>query len=195
MQLEAGKITRIAVGSTNPVKCNASRSVLSALYPEAVFLSVEVASGVSRQPWGDAETRRGALNRAEAAREVMQADMGIGLEGGVQKTEFGLFTCAWCAIVDRAGRIGLGGSSCIRLPDVVADLVRAGVELGTAMDQLSGQHNTKQNEGAIGLLTDGLSSRQTAYEALIQMALAPFLRPAWYSPSPDRANKQDRRRQ
>ena len=182
MQLEAGNVTRIAIGSINPVKCNASRSVLSALYPAAAFLPVEVASGVSRQPWGDAETRRGALNRAEAALEAMGAELGIGLEGGVQETEFGLFTCAWCAIVDRMGRAGLGGSSCIRLPDLVADRVRSGVELGAAMDELSGQHNTKQNEGAIGLLTNGLSSRQAAYEALIQMALAPFLRPAWYSP-------------
>lgn len=171
---------RIAIGSTNPVKCNASRHVLSALYPEAEFVAIEVESGVHHQPWGETETRRGAVNRAQAALHATQANLAIGLEGGVQETEFGLFTCAWCAIVDREGRVGLGGSSCVRLPDTVADLLRAGVELGAAMDRLSGQHNTKQGEGAIGLLTNGLSSRQTAYEGLIQLALAPFVRPEWY---------------
>jgi inosine/xanthosine triphosphatase len=178
--MQSSPIRRIAIGSTNPVKCNASQHVLSALYPQAEFVSVSVESNVRVQPIGDEETRRGAFNRAQAAMQSSDADMGIGLEGGIQETEFGMFTCAWAAIVDREGRIGIGGSSCIRLPDSVADLVRQGAELGTAMDQLSGQHNTKQGEGAIGLLTNGLSSRQEAYEALIRMALAPFLRPAWY---------------
>lgn len=173
-------ISRIAIGSTNPVKCNASQQVLSALYPHAEFVPTSVESNVRAMPIGDEETRRGAFNRANAAMQVTNAEMGIGLEGGVQETEFGMLTCAWCAIVDREGRIGIGGSSCIRLPNSIAELVRSGIELGAAMDQLTGQHNTKQGEGAIGLLTDGLSSRQEAYEALIKMALAPFLRPVWY---------------
>ncbi|NOG64965.1 MAG: inosine/xanthosine triphosphatase [Chloroflexi bacterium] len=174
-------IARIAIGSTNPVKCNASQRVLSALYPQAEFIPISVESNVRDMPIGDEETRLGAVNRAQAAMQAVHADMGIGLEGGVQETEFGMMTCAWCAIVDLDGRIGVGGSSCIRLPDTVANLVRNGIELGMAMDQLTGQHNTKQAEGAIGILTNGLSSRQEAYEALIRMALAPFLRPAWYS--------------
>ncbi len=174
-------IARIAIGSTNPVKCNASQRVLSALYPNADFVPISVESNVRDMPIGDEETRRGAFNRATAAMHATQAEIGIGLEGGVQETEFGMMTCAWCAIVDLEGRIGIGGSSCIRLPDTVAELIRSGLELGAAMDQLTGQHNTKQAEGAIGILTNGLSSRQEAYEALIRMALAPFLRPAWYS--------------
>ncbi len=172
---------QIAIGSTNPVKTNASRCVLLEVYPDATFTTLAVESGVSAQPWGESETRQGALNRARHALQITDADMAIGLEGGVQEIEFGLFTCAWCAIVDRSQRVGLGGSSAVRLPDVVADAIRSGIELGTAMDQLTGQHNTKHGQGAIGLLTNGLSSRQAAYEALIKMAIAPFVRPEWYS--------------
>ncbi len=170
----------IAVGSTNPVKLNATKRVLSALYPEADFAPVAAQSGVQMQPWGDEETRRGAYNRAQYALQATEADLGIGLEGGVQETEFGLFTCAWCVIVDLLGHTGVGGSSCVRLPEVVAQSVRNGLELGTAMDQLTGEHNTKHNQGAIGILTNGLSSRQAAYESLIKMALSPFIRPEWY---------------
>ena len=48
------------------------------------------------------------------------------------------------------------------------------------MDQLSGQHNTKQAQGAVGILTDGLSDRQSAYQQLVAMALAPFVKAEYY---------------
>ncbi len=170
----------IAIGSTNPVKSNASKHVLSCVYPDATFKSVATPSGVSNQPWGNEETRHGAFNRAKSALEITQAEMAVGLEGGVQEIETALYTCAWCVIIDQAGKIGIGGNSCVRLPDEVAAAVRSGIELGVAMDRLTGQTNTKHQSGAIGLLTKGLSSRQEAYEILIKMALAPFLVPEWY---------------
>jgi non-canonical (house-cleaning) NTP pyrophosphatase len=43
------------------------------------------------------------------------------------------------------------------------------------MDALVKEHNTKQGRGAVGILTNGLSSRQTAYEQLVAMAAAPFV--------------------
>lgn len=170
----------IAIGSTNPVKKQASEAVLSKQYPGATFTAVAVASGVSDQPVGDIETRRGAHQRAQAALDATQADMGVGLEGGIQKTEFGLFTCAWGVIVHRDGRLGVGGSSCIQLPETVATLIQQGYELGDAMDALSGLEKVKHGLGAIGLLTNGLLSRQSAYEHLLELALAPFIRQDWY---------------
>ncbi len=171
---------RIALGSTNPVKCNASRAVLAARFPGAEFLALDVASGVSAQPWGDLEVRTGALNRARAALSQAGADLGVGLEGGVQETELGLFTCAWAALVDHNGRVGVGGSSCILLPPAIAERVRAGEELGTAVDFLLNESNTRQRGGAIGALTANLETRQSAYEHILRLALAPFQHPAWY---------------
>lgn len=171
---------RIAIGSTNPVKCNATRAVLKPLYPGAEFVSLDVPSGVSPQPWGDVETRTGALNRARAALEQTGAHLGIGLEGGVQDSEFGLMTCAWCVLVDVHGQIGVGGNSCVLLPQPVAEHIRQGGELGEAIDQLVQVHNTRQRNGAIGILTNNLETRQSAYETLIRLALAPFQNPAWY---------------
>jgi len=170
----------IAIGSTNPVKCNATRAVLTPLYPEAEFICLDVPSGVSPQPWGDVETRTGALNRARAALEHTKADLGIGLEGGVQESEFGLMTSAWCVIVDRRGQIGVGGNSSVLLPQRVAEYMRQGDELGAAMDKLVHEHDTKWRNGAIGILTNNLETRQSAYEVIIRLALAPFQNPAWY---------------
>ncbi|MBN1679345.1 MAG: inosine/xanthosine triphosphatase [Anaerolineae bacterium] len=171
---------RITIGSTNPVKCNASRAVLASLYPDAVFDCVDVPSGVASQPWGDVETRAGALNRARAALEQSQADLAVGMEAGVQDTEVGLLTCAWCVLVGRDGRIGVGGNACIMLPPAVVDKVRQGDELGTAIDNLVNEHNTKWGTGAIGILTHNLETRQSAYESILRLALAPFRSPAWY---------------
>jgi inosine/xanthosine triphosphatase len=171
---------RIAIGSTNPVKCNASRAVLTPLYPDAEFVCVDVPSGVAAQPWGDVEARAGALNRARAALIQTGATLAVGLEGGVQDSEFGLFTCAWCVLVDTQGRVGVGGNSSILLPPTVAERLRRGDELGTAMDQLVNAHNTKQRDGAIGILTNNLETRQSAYETILRLALAPFQNPAWY---------------
>jgi inosine/xanthosine triphosphatase len=173
-------VQHIAIGSTNPVKIAAVRSVAARAFPTAEVIGLNVASNVPEQPRGDVETRRGALNRAHAARAAADADLGVGLEGGVVETEMGLMTCAWCVIVDSYGRIGVGGGVHMLMPPSVAQALQAKGELGPVMDQLSGQSNTKQAQGAVGILTGGLSNRQTAYEQLVAMALAPFVRAEYY---------------
>jgi inosine/xanthosine triphosphatase len=170
---------RVAVGSLNPVKIGAARAAVMRLDGAAVVTGVAAASGVPDQPWGDDETIRGARARARAAREALDADVGIGLEGGVVDAGEGTVrTCAWAVAVTRDGREGVGGSLAMQLPTRVASLVRSGMELGHAMDALTGTHNVKQGLGAVGILTHGLVSRQQAYETLVAYALAPLLEPS-----------------
>ena len=166
---------KIAVGSTNPVKLAAVKAVLAQAYPQAEFVAVDVPSAVPAQPWGDDQTRQGALNRAGVVLAQTGADLGVGLEGGVKDTPVGLMTCAWCAIVNAAGRVGFGGGVNMLLPPLVAQVLRERGELGPAMDALVNEHNTKQAQGAVGILTNGLSNRQAAYEQLVAMAAAPFV--------------------
>jgi non-canonical (house-cleaning) NTP pyrophosphatase len=49
------------------------------------------------------------------------------------------------------------------------------MELGDAMDAVTGSRDVKRGAGAVGILTRGLVTRQEAYEALIAYALVPFL--------------------
>lgn len=172
---------RIAIGSCNPVKHAAAQEVLAELFPAASFTAVDVPSGVSVQPWGEEETRAGALHRARAALEQTGADLAIGFEGGLIETELGLMTCAWCAVIGRDGRLGVGGGSHMLLPPAAGELLATGMELGSVMDALTGRRNTKHDLGAIGILTAGLESRQSAYAHILRLALAPFLSPAYYS--------------
>ena len=83
----------VAVGSQNPVKVNSVKDAFVKNFPEAAEVEVygyNVASGVPDQPWGEQETRQGALNRAEnclgahcLAHGGSMPDFAVGLEGGV----------------------------------------------------------------------------------------------------------------
>jgi len=175
---------RIVVGSTNPVKIAAVRAVIERVGSRAEVAGIGVASGVSDQPVGDGETIRGATQRARAVLAASDADFGVGLEGGIVEDDGIMRTCAWAAVVARDGRVGTGGSLAMPLPSRVAALVREGVELGHAMDRVTGSHDTKRGAGAVGILTAGLVDRQRAYEALVAYALAPFLTPELYDEAP-----------
>ncbi len=177
-------IRRIAVGSTNPVKIGAVRAVVARIAPHVVVEAFAVPSSVGDQPVGDEETIRGALARARGALAAGGADLGIGIEGGVvDEPAGGLRTCAWAAVAAPDGRTGVGGSLAMSLPPAVAAAVRSGLELGHAMDRLTGEHDTKRGAGAVGILTGGLVDRQAAYEPLVAYALAPFLTPAHWAPA------------
>lgn len=174
-------IRSVAVGSANPVKLAAARAVLAWAARDATVEPITVPSGVPDQPFGDEETITGARNRARAAREALDADLGLGLEGGVVDSPEGLRTCAWCVVVHRDGREGVGGSLAMPLPDAVAKMIRGGMELGHAMDALVAERGTKHGKGAVGILTAGRIDRQGAYEVLVTYAMAPFVTPEIYA--------------
>lgn len=177
----------VAVGSANPVKLAAVQAVFARAMPGAEVRAAVVASGVPDQPVGDDQTIAGARTRAVAARAVLDADFGAGIEGGVVELADGTMrTCAWAVVVSRDGRLGTGGSLAMPLPPVVADAVRGGTELGVAMARLTGERDLKHGAGAVGVLTAGLVDRRAAYEVLVAYALAPFLRPAlWDARTPN----------
>jgi len=177
-------LTHVVVGSTNPVKIAATRAVLERLAPGVQVHGLRVASGVPDQPFGDEETQAGARQRARAALEAApEATLAVGLEGGVVALASGqLRTCAWAVVVDRQGCEGVGGSLSMPLPERVAARIRAGEELGHAMDAEARTTGTKHGRGAVGILTAGLVDRQRAYEPMVAYAMAPWLAPELFAP-------------
>ena len=173
----------VVVGSTNPVKIAAVRAVVTAVWPACDVRGIAADSGVAEQPFGDAETQRGAKTRALFALSASaDADLGVGIEGGVViELDGSMRTCAWAVVVDRHGVAAKGGSLAIPLPAAVAARVHAGEELGHAMDAVADAVGTKFGRGAVGILTGGLIDRQRAYEPLVTYALAPWLAPVYFS--------------
>jgi inosine/xanthosine triphosphatase len=123
------------------------------------------------------ETLLGAENRARGAMLKSGADLGIGLEGGVNREAAGLMLMGWVVVLDRSGRKGVGGASRLPLPDYIARRVLAGEELGLVMDDVLNERNVKQKGGAVGALTRGLVPRQEAFAIAVAYALSPFVVP------------------
>ena len=191
----------IVVGSSNPCKINAVARALRAAYAGRDFevVGVDVQSGVSSQPWGDIETRRGACHRAAAAAAEWSARTGrkplfsLGIEGGcveevietpdlntapITWTVSEQLTCfAFVAILEpSSARWGCARTSAFGLPRAVSNLVRGGMELGDA-DAVVFERDpgAKTRDGTVGLLTSGLVSRTSYYEQATVLALIPFL--------------------
>jgi inosine/xanthosine triphosphatase len=172
---------RIAIASMNPVKRRATlEAVRVALGVDDVECqALEVDPGVPAQPVGDEETLVGARNRAEAARVLAPgADLYVGIEGGVIERDGTLECLAWAVVigVGPAGEPVRGESrtATFALPTEIADLVRSGVELGTATDQVFGGTDTKRSTGTVGPLTGGVIDRVSYYAHATVLALVPF---------------------
>jgi inosine/xanthosine triphosphatase len=178
------RMKTIVVASQNPVKIRAVADGFQRMFPDQEFAiqAISVPSGVSQQPGSDAETMMGALNRAtEAARQLPEADYWVGIEGGVEETSGGeMIAFAWVVVCDHE-RVGRGRTGTFYLPPAVTDLVRQGKELGEADDIVFGRVNSKQENGAVGLLTGDVINRAQLYEHAIILALIPFKNSRLYS--------------
>lgn len=166
----------IIVASRNPVKIQAALVAFRAMFPDEAWeiSGVSVPSGVSDQPMTEDETRQGANNRAlHAQRSFPEADFWVGIEGGIADDGKEMSAFAWMAILHK-GRMGEARTASFMLPHKIAELVRMGDELGLADDKVFGVSNSKQENGAIGLLSNNVITRETLYTPAIVMALIPF---------------------
>jgi len=173
---------KIVVASLNPVKIQCVRTGFEKMFPRTAFeiRGVDVPSGVSVQPVTDAETLLGAQNRAETARKsTPQADYWFGVEGGIADDGQEMEAFAWVVALSR-DQVGKARTGAFYLPPEVVELVRQGIELGTADDMVFGRSNSKQGNGAIGLLTADAIDRAGYYEHAVIMALIPFKNPDLY---------------
>jgi inosine/xanthosine triphosphatase len=172
----------IVVASTNPVKIRAVREGFQRMFPDQRFEMSGVAapSQVSDQPFSDEETLRGALNRAHGAALLSpQADYWVGIEGGIEEHDQEMAAYAWIVILGQ-DMTGKSRTGIFYLPPRVAELIRQGKELGEADDIVFGRSNSKQENGAIGLLTGDVIDRVQLYEHAVILALVPFKNPGLY---------------
>jgi len=190
----------IAVGSTRKPKLNAVSSALESfatlLSPAAPceIVGLEVESGVSHTPTSRQELMRGARLRAEALlalnqREHRDWNFFVGLEGGLDVVHepaisraandaevplVRVFLESWAYVTD--GQSGyFGRSPAVEIPEALADQVLdLGVELSVAIDKFAGAVGIRDNQGAWGVLSSNLISRQEAFRLALVAAFAPF---------------------
>jgi inosine/xanthosine triphosphatase len=170
---------KIVIASHNPVKIEATRQGFQAMFPGEVFQikALSAPSGVSDQPMSSQETMIGATNRARGAQiQHQKADFWVGIEGGVEAQGDDLAAFAWIVILS-SNLIGKSRTGTFFLPAPVAKLIRQGKELGEADDIIFHQSNSKQANGAIGILTADIIDRTALYKHAVILALVPFKSP------------------
>jgi len=142
--------------------------------------TIAVESGVQDQPLSDQATLQGAQNRAQKIRTTYPAaDYWVGIEGGCDTLADEMIAFAWVVILSQKG-LGSARTAHFTLPHQVKTLVESGMELGDADDQVFGRENSKQQSGAVGLLTGDVITRKTLYEQAVILALIPFKQPDLY---------------
>jgi inosine/xanthosine triphosphatase len=180
----------VAVGSTRRPKLNA---VSAALEKIGKFLDAEarfevageaVESGVRHTPLTRKDLMTGARNRAEALRDLAAKtqkpwEFFVGLEGGFDVAQEAgkrhVFLESWAYVLNRAGRGAFGQSGAVTAPEAVAlAVVDRGVELSVAIDEFAGQQGIRDAQGAWGVFTRDLVTREDSFRAAIINAFAPF---------------------
>ncbi len=167
---------KVIVASKNPVKINATKIGFEKMFPgeSFEFFGVSVPSGVPDQPMSNNETLQGAKNRATNAQtEMPEADFWVGLEGGLEKKDGEMECFAWCVVLSKE-KMGKARTSTFFLPKKIVELIDGGMELGAADDVVFQRTNSKQANGAIGILTGDVIDRTSYYVDAVVLALIPF---------------------
>ncbi len=188
----------VAVGSTRRPKLNAVTDAVEAFASalgsgvEFEVVGFDVESGVSHTPSSRVELMRGARQRSEALVQLAR-DSGrswryfVGLEGGldVVQEDSGrrVFLEGWAYVSD-AVRGHYGRSGCVELPETLAqEVLEKGVELSVAVDRFAVAHDPDRFAGAVGIrdaqgawgvLSGNLITRQEAFRVAVVAAFAPF---------------------
>jgi inosine/xanthosine triphosphatase len=194
----------MAVGSKRGPKMAAVTQALAEIAPlfgadvQFEVVGVEVESGVGHTPSSREELMRGARLRAEAVHRVARQnnerwDYFAGLEGGLDVVVLDaqernsskvagdggelsrrVFLESWAYITDgHTGHYGRSGG--VEIPKALAhEVLENGVELSVAIDAFAGARGIRDSQGAWGVLTQNLITRQEAFRVAVVAAFAPF---------------------
>lgn len=169
---------KVYIGSENPVKIESTRKGFETVYKnisEFEFIGKSVSSEVSDQPMTNEETLLGAENRALNLRvKFPDGDFYVGIEGGIQTIGNHMEAFAWTVILGK-NMAGKAQTSTFQLPPKIVELIHQGVELGHADDIVFQRKNSKQGNGAVGILTNNVIDRVEYYRHAVILALIPFL--------------------
>jgi inosine/xanthosine triphosphatase len=177
--------------------------------PSFEVVGVEVNSGVRHTPLSREDLMAGARQRAETLVQMARAKNErwkyfVGLEGGLdviagldvipsldvmpdldvvsEASNRWVFLESWAYVTDGEGRGSFGQSGAVLVPEALAEtVVDDGVELSQAIDVFAGGDNIRDAEGAWGILTRNLTTRQDSFRAAVINAFAPFFNRELYA--------------
>jgi len=189
-------IKTIALGSDRAAKIMAVRASVARIatidpdWANANVVARRVETTVPAMPLTDWQLMQGARERALGARESLksrrlEADIYVGLEGGFHSIsiegEWHTFLRGWAYATD--GRQGVfGAAPSISVPaHIVKKVMEGRRELGTVIDDVTGERDVRSKQGAWGVLSRDLVTRSLSFELALIAAFAPFYNPKLYN--------------
>jgi len=189
-------VKTIALGSDRAAKIMAVRASVARIatidpnWANANVVARRVETSIPAMPLTDWHLMQGARERALAARDALksrrlEADIYVGLEGGFHSIsiegEWHTFLRGWAYATD--GDHGMfGAAPSISVPaHIVKKVVEGRRELGTVIDDVTGERDVRSKQGAWGVLSRDLVTRSLSFELALIAAFAPFYNPKLYN--------------
>lgn len=184
----------VAVGSLREPKIDAVESVFKQLgerysaFQNPEILARDVDSGTRETPVRIQHLMEGANNRVHNLRntlhhEGLNADIFIGLEGGVHRIGDAAYLQSW-VYVESGDYAGYGSSANLPLPEaIVRALYEDHQSLCKVIDEFAGKSGIRDNEGTFGILSDMYITRKQSFETALFAALAPVYNAGTYEVS------------
>lgn len=156
---------KISLGTTSIDKKNILLDALKELNFIAEVEGYEVNSGITDQPLDEEVTISGAKNRAkEALSKDANADLGLGMEGGLVLIDNNYYLVCASALITKEGKYYLGISSKTQLPIQVSERIKNGEQFGIAIREYSEQN--QKNETLNQILNSLISRRESFFESI-----------------------------
>lgn len=171
----------VVIGSTSPVKINATQQAFSKYYTELHVEAFSIPSGVNPYPWSDEEMLKGALNRARGAKsKIPEADYSVGLEGGLSRLGTWMIV-KQLAVVINGDEIGVGLSSGYECPKGIIEHIKPQQESNRkSIDSFFGENEILSKEGPIGVLTKSKMTRTDTSRDAVLCTLTRFVSSEYY---------------
>ena len=158
-------------------------------YGRCEVIGLEVDSGVGHTPVTREELMRGARQRADALVKYARENgkdwrFFVGLEGGFdvvkEERQRRVFLESWAYVTDGV-RGHFGRSGAVEIPETLAhQVLEEGVELALAIDRFAGEVGIRDAQGAWGVLSSNLITRQEAFRVAVIAGFAPFYNAKMY---------------
>ncbi|MDP8023336.1 MAG: inosine/xanthosine triphosphatase [Nitrososphaeria archaeon] len=163
----------VGVGTSNNLKVEATLEAFRIFFSDVSVKGVEVDPEVPAQPFNEM-LFTGAKNRALKSLKIVNADFGVGIEGGALELYGNRFITTAVCIVRKDGVLSYGMTGSFPVPDSVWTELKEGRELGDVIDSMTGMKDLKKGLGAIGIYTKGKVTRKDYLREGVIMALVRF---------------------
>ena len=159
---------KVHIGSNNDIKIKATKDVIDRFF-DAEFVSS------SKYDKEEQSFNEDIIKIATKKAIVPDGfDYGIGIESGIVTTGKRPFSVEYAVIKDKEGYESTGHGPGFPIPESWIDGFKKNVTLGNKMKVIFGEND--EDMGAVGLLTEGKTSRKECIETALLTAMIPRLK-------------------